>query len=442
MKNSICTWRTEIKKLKNHLSWRCFPLVLGRHAWASCVLTLALLCLAMNLRAAPSSTSRSAPKAPKVAKTPPPTTRQYPAPPTVEEIQRLIQHNEAILRTPPVYKAVALTLALYCQSPSRYWPEHLDSAWLPGALEEAGHPRGSINAQGAYCELGGGFYHYGYKLDKDAVKSTPQVNVWRLWLQREEQDDELLHTLSLPRTQGYTESVLLRQVGAGYDRQIRAALRSPAPDTEGEGRFQQLSQTKIKFLLRMGRADLARQACARMLAQQPDDWWAQLVNTWIRASQMRSPQQAEKPLRQWVARHSNFFSYLDLAYYYQLQKQPKEAARAMMSATKYNANVPWGHGGNAEYRGYTAAMYAFQNGQFVAAIALCTQLLKVTINGDYAKPGLRALRSAAQEKARGRRVTLVWDRDMGVFDPFEGVDLRGLIAPARSVSPRRTGHTS
>ena len=75
----------------------------------------------------------------------------------------------------------------------------------------------------------------------------------------------------------------------------------------------------------------------------------------------------------------------------------------MVKATEYDANTTWGDGGNSEYRGYSAALYAFKNGEYDAAIKLCDKLLPVKINGDFAKRYLRDLKAASEKMAKGEK---------------------------------------
>ena len=73
---------------------------------------------------------------------------------------------------------------------------------------------------------------------------------------------------------------------------------------------------------------------------------------------------------------------MDLAYFHQLLGNPGKAAAAMRQSTSYTGNIPWGHGGNAEHRGYTAAMYAYQSGEYETVVQLCDHLLSVKINDN------------------------------------------------------------
>jgi hypothetical protein len=45
------------------------------------------------------------------------------------------------------------------------------------------------------------------------------------------------------------------------------------------------------------------------------------------------------------------------------------------------------------------------SGEYQAAITLCDKLLPVTINGNYAKQGLRDLRTSAEDTARGKQAS-------------------------------------
>jgi hypothetical protein len=90
-----------------------------------------------------------------------------------------------------------------------------------------------------------------------------------------------------------------------------------------------------------------------------------------------------------------------------------------------------GHGGNAEFRGYNATMYAFRSKQYEAAIKLSDKLLGVTIDGNYAREDLLKLKEAAMKSMAGEEVTLEWARGIAVFDPFEDVDIDKLARVAK-----------
>jgi tetratricopeptide (TPR) repeat protein len=302
-----------------------------------------------------------------------------------------IRAMEARLQKPEMYEPVASNLALYCQSDQKLFPGYIGYSWFPPEIRKFGHGWGSITTNSAHIEFGGGFYHYGYRLELDPGASTGGTNVWQFFLYGEGSGDKHLTTLAVPATNTLPRDSLLKKVVAGYDERL---LTSPKDAAAHQG--------KIQLLLRFNEIAKARAACKDMLSTMPDDWWAQLVNALVLAEE-KSSEQAVQALQTWVQKNPNFFSCLDLAYYHQLRNEPTKAAQAMIKATEYDANTTWGHGGNSEFRGYTAAMYAFENGEYDAVLKLCDKLAKVTINGNYAKTGLQNLRSAAERGKRGRR---------------------------------------
>jgi hypothetical protein len=291
-----------------------------------------------------------------------------------------------------------------------------------------------VSRDGASLEFGGGFYHYGYSLARDAQRSRPGVTVWHLFRNAEGSEDQHLLTLETPAGERVTAAALAQRVGRGYDRQIVAA-------GSDEDARERLHQAKIQLFLRLHRVPDARRACAGMLAAMPDNWWARLVTALLTAEQ-HSPAEAERAYRAWVLGKPDFFRYLDLAYYHQLRGEPRKAALAVSAASRHDPNLEWGHGGNAEYRGYTAAMYSFQSGEFGAARALCDRLLPVTINGDFAKPALRALRAAAERGVNGEKPgALAWSEEIPLFDPFERVDIDRLLGRRLPGRPPRSEKT-
>ena len=302
---------------------------------------------------------------------------------------------------------MAETLILYCQSEQKYFPHDLGPEWFPSELVKEGHFRASVNASWAEIEFGGGFFHFGYSLRRDERASTTQTNVWELSLHSEDSEGMRLCRKSIATTRRLSAAELLKQVIAGYD-----ALLATDPSSEVT------HQGKIATLLRFDRIPEARTACKAMLEKMPDDWWANIVCALATAGE-KSDEEAEQFLAAWAKRTPNFFSYLDLAYYYQLREQPKKAAAAMVKATEYDANTAWGHGGNSEFRGYSAALYAFRSGEYEASIKLCDKLLPVKINGKYAKRALRDLKAAAEKLAKGEKADFTPEEGIGDFSLFD-----------------------
>lgn len=328
-----------------------------------------------------------------------------------------IRKSESAMRDPKVYEPVAQTLALYCQSDQSFFPQHLDYAWLPPELNAIGHGRASVSTNYAHVEMGGGFHHFGYRLALDSGASSPGTNVWQLHMYSEGSQDRHLKALHVGVNRRFPPDELLARVIAGFDKQIDSK-----PDDE------RAHQGKIQAYLRFDQVRQAREACRSMLKAMPNDWWPVLVNALILAEE-DSPDKAEKTISQWVEKDKNFFRFMDLAYFHQLTGSAGKAADAMRQSTGYSGNTPWGHGGNAEHRGYTAAMFAYQTGEYDTVVQLCDHLLGVKINGDYAKAGLRELREAAVKAKQSPDNTppVKLAEGIGPFDPFEEVDIERLL---------------
>jgi hypothetical protein len=112
-----------------------------------------------------------------------------------------IRMIEAKLRKPQIYEPVARTLATYCQSDQSLFPPYPSYAWLPQGVARLGHPYCSIATNYAHVEMGGGFYHYGYRLRRDEAASTTLTNVWQLSLYGEGSQDTHLMTLFMASAQ-------------------------------------------------------------------------------------------------------------------------------------------------------------------------------------------------------------------------------------------------
>ncbi|HEY1791120.1 MAG TPA: hypothetical protein VGJ73_23425, partial [Verrucomicrobiae bacterium] len=95
--------------------------------------------------------------------------------------------------------------------------------------------------------------------------------------------------------------------------------------------------------------------------------------------------------------------------------------------------------GNTECRGYTVGVSAFRSGKYDTVIKLCDVLLPVRVNGDYAKAGLNALRSAADAGRNGKLGNFKPDGNILFFNPYENVNLDALLG--QSAAPRKAGGT-
>jgi hypothetical protein len=330
---------------------------------------------------------------------------------------RRVRKIEAAMQDTKIYEPVGRKLALYCQSDPSLFPRGADESWLPSELQDIGLGVGwmIVEPKHAQVEMGGGFHHFGYMLEFDAAKSTPETHVWQLMMSIENQQDRHLCSVALPANAQVTREELRQQLLASLNAQIRQHPGSP-----------QAYQKTIATLLRFDHVPEARQACKEMLKTMPDDWWAVLVNALI-ASDQESPERGAQLINDWVAKNENFFRYLDLAYFYDLTQRPHDAAQAMVNSTKYDADLHWGEDGNSEFRGYTAAMSAYRAGEYEACLKLCDHLLLVTVNGDYAKQGLRDLKAAAGKALHGQVDEVPWAQGIRTFDAFEHLDIEKLL---------------
>jgi hypothetical protein len=324
-----------------------------------------------------------------------------------------IRKHEAYLRRPEVYTPVAQTLARYCQSDPKYFHCGFNVAWMPDVLASSPRCYGGVASEQADVEFGGGFYHYGYLLKRDAEKSRPGVNVWQMHLLREESPDELLSTFSLPASEKVSVDQIVEKVVRYGDSQIAQAT--------DEYKRESAYQSKIVWLLHFDRIADAQAVCRQMLVKMPDNWWAQLANAML-LSKAQTPAAGEKALREWIKQRPEFCRWLDMAYYFKRQGQSHKMAEAIQEAVRCDVDEEHAHGGNAVYRGYAAAVDALNQGECDAAILLCDKLLTAASSDDYGKPELTALREAAQKGCRNPSACDPYDSELPPFRPFEMVD--------------------
>jgi hypothetical protein len=83
---------------------------------------------------------------------------------------------------------------------------------------------------------------------------------------------------------------------------------------------------------------------------------------------------------------------------------------------------------NGTFLGYSAALYLHNHRQYAPALALCDKLMK---GGEgYAQPALKALRASIVAGQAGHHKEVAPHEDVGVFDPFNEMDLKALVSGA------------
>jgi tetratricopeptide (TPR) repeat protein len=334
-----------------------------------------------------------------------------------------VSEIEANLQKSELYEPVAETLILYCQSDPKFFPRELGPVWFPEALGKQGGFWAMVTPESAHIEFGGGFYHFGYSLQRG--ESTPEKNVWRLFLQTDRSGETPLCTKSVPSTNRLSAEELLARVLPAYDK-----LLAQHPLSE------EAYQEKISFLLRLNRAAEARATCKAMREKLPENWWANIVCALAIAAE-KSDDEAERFLSAWAKKKPTFSRYLDLAYYFQLRGQPKRAAAAMMKATQYVADRDEGHLYNLRFRGYSAALYAFRTGEYQAATRICNKLLETDAYKQYATQALRDLRAAAETRAKGEQVDFTPAKELGEDDSIRPDFVSKLLQGTKGhVQPR------
>ena len=110
-----------------------------------------------------------------------------------------IHAKHKYLEEPKVAEVVALKLASFCQSLNE--GKELTSSELSMIIPELSGTNeisyGSATTNSAHLEMGGGFWHFGYKLNLDDRTSASTTNVWVLTLYSEGRADKELVRLPL-----------------------------------------------------------------------------------------------------------------------------------------------------------------------------------------------------------------------------------------------------
>jgi hypothetical protein len=325
-----------------------------------------------------------------------------------------IRLSETRMQRPEIYLPVATNLALYCQSAEDLQlTNKVRAASLPQPLPSLGSRWASFRTNFAIVECGGGFHQYGYRAQLDEAASTPQRNVWQLYLCREGQSEKLLHRFALAPTARVSMSEFTSNSVAEYNRRL-----AKSPHDLG------LHKDKISFLLKH-RPNEVRAACLDAIGALPQHWWPRLTLALVDTRKGQGSAAALEMVK-YVEAKPSYSRYTYLAYFYELIDKPKEAAQAIQKAITFPIVDLDDDENNTECRGYTLGVYAFRNREYSTVIKLCDALLPIKENGDYAKAALRGLKSAAESEVAGMTASFTPSEDVLHFNVYERFDIGSL----------------
>jgi tetratricopeptide (TPR) repeat protein len=324
---------------------------------------------------------------------------------------------ESRMQYPSVCLQVATNLALYCQSREEL---HLTNGFvrgpvLPAPLPSFGSPLAIFQSNSALITFGGGFYHYGYRLELNEALSSKETNLWELSFCREEQPAKFLCRVALATSNRFNPREFASNTIAEYDRGLG---ESPRDIT--------LQKEKLSFMLEFEPNGIPA-SLTKAIRAAPDYWWPRLTLA-LFATGRNDKSDAAQEFKKFTESNPSYSSYLYLAYFYHQTGKPRDAAAAIEKAITFPIVDRDDDEGNSEFRGYAAGVSAFRNGDYKTVIKLCDALLPIRENGLYAKPALRDLKSAAESAIAGSRVVFKPSDDLLKFNPYNGNDLQRLLS--------------
>jgi tetratricopeptide (TPR) repeat protein len=323
---------------------------------------------------------------------------------------------EAQLKRAEIYLPVATNLALYCQSSDDLRLTNMVGvSKLPQPLPSLGSPWASFETNFAHVEFGGGFYHYGYRIQMDEAQSSSQTNVWELFLCREGQPEKLLHRFALASG----DRVSLAQFTSSSISEYNQRLAKSPRDLD-------LHKAKISLLLQY-KPQAVRAACIDAVEAMSDHWWPRLTLALVDTGKGNYDEAASELIK-FTENKPSYSRYIYLAYFYQLNGRSRDAAQAIRKAISFPIIDLDDDQSNTECRGYSAGVYAFRSGEYETVIKLCKALLPVKENGNYAKGALQDLEAAAESATKGSRPDFTPSEAVKDFDPYERIDVHKLLS--------------
>jgi hypothetical protein len=293
-----------------------------------------------------------------------------------------IRTMESRMRSPQVYKPVAETLALYCQSDQDLFPKYLSYAWFPAELAQIGHGRGQISTNFASIEMGGGFHHFGYHLLLDEGLSGPASNVWQLSMYSEGSNDRHLTTLALAVTQHLGADALQKLATVGFDKSL---ARGFSDESAYKG--------KVLMLLRFGKTSEAAATCGDWIKREPDHWLPRFTYAHLRC-RLGQDEAAAVEFKEWIQAHTNFAHCVYLCLFNLREGKTNEALRSVGAVLRQPFVEPSNTDGNKFYLGQNVAAIAYQTGDYDLCLAVCDKMLADVSSDKWWKRKIWRLRAA------------------------------------------------
>ena len=168
---------------------------------------------------------------------------------------------ETKMQQPSVYEPVGKTLALYCQSYQKFFPDELDYAWFPKELIRIGFYSVEVFPERAFVSGGSRDNYCSYRLKKDKNASSADTNIWNLYFYSDRLNKEIhLSTFTLPASKRLSPDQLLSKVLAGYNREI-SSYSIPINTDMNKNNLSSVYIAKIETCLRFGEAEMAYDNC-------------------------------------------------------------------------------------------------------------------------------------------------------------------------------------
>jgi hypothetical protein len=322
---------------------------------------------------------------------------------SVKEVKKV----EAQLQTPEVYEPVAERLAVYCQSDQNLFPKSISGAWFPSELQKLGSGWGEIGNKSAGIEMGGGFHHFGYRLELAETTSSEgsqATNIWKLLMYSEGSEDKILTNYAVSASEHLNKEELKKFVEAGYDRLIVS--------------YPKAYKEKVMSLIRFGDTNEATRVCNEWVNLQTNNWLPRFTLAHLRC-RFGEAQAATTEYTSWTQSHQNFATCSYLALFNFREGNTNEAVKAVRLCLAQPFIEPPGSDGNKFYLGNNAAMIAYLAGDYDLCLAVCDKMLADSRNEEYWRPKVLQVRALALKAKDSQGAEPLPIDDHSWFTPYD-----------------------
>lgn len=317
------------------------------------------------------------------------------------------EKNQKKMQQEEIYLPAGKILAQYCEAVDRKIGLY-DGYYFPDIIRKLRPIGGHISPTGAYLQMQGGFYHYGYYLRKEEDSS------WIFYYRSDDTGNIQLFNFTLEETP-ITMEMIANKVEEYYDNNIS---QHPQNSSWYNG--------KVLFYIEFGMYDKALSTCEDSLRFFVNNMRLNLTRSVLLLKDDKK--KATKEFNAWVNLNPSYSNYFYLFYFADKTGNESLAFSSIENALKQPLVVTRDDR-NVYYYASLMVKYAYENDRQDIVLKVCDAMIDPTREKERRKSGsppkdFVQLREAVMNNQKEN--VKEWLDTTSEFDPYSGYDIPWL----------------